>query len=658
MILNRNCLRKKQPRVVGAMSIYCLGRNASFHIWTDLQQNICKRPRKPVLGADLGHVNHGRLLVRKSEALVKTARCRYEMVQLANHGPQLSRSLLSVHQGVRALSRHQCDLPEQPHAEAVFIIGDPRESIVGRVQLSLAHVTPPTTCSDSACSVLGLGQILHSSDFLQQDRDFLPHEIGWVTGFVHPIGIQPNLLSHLAFGINRRIGQLPDEPQTGSSFGHDLRKLPQHQSSASPTHLSILATHDVQRSESIRSELRRALSAFSIPISSTYITSAQKLSAVIAISFAFFVAEIAIGFKTGSLALVADAFHYLNDLIGFVVALAAILVTQRATSPKDFSFGWARASLLGAFFNGVFLLALGVSIFLQSIERFVSIQRVEDPRLVLIMGCIGFTLNVLSAALLGHEHHGHDHGHGHGHNHTHSDHIHDHSHNNNPTDDPELAQEEGLSHSHGILHDHVQTATDVEHSHRPTNIEMGTISTESTDQIPMTPISAHANHRHNIAKLSSSGRDLGMMGALIHVIGDALNNIGVIIAALVIMLTKYEGRFYADPGVSLGISMMILLSSIPLVRNSGKILMQSAPRGVDFDDVKHDLERIPGIESVHELHIWRLDQKKSIASAHVVVSEDDMSSFMDNAKTIKECLHAYGIHSDESHAPETMVFSS
>lgn len=171
------------------------------------------------------------------------------------------------------------------------------------------------------------------------------------------------------------------------------------------------------------------------------------------------------------------------------------------------------------------------------------------------------------------------------------------------------------------------------------------MSTESADLAPMTPISAHANHRHNIAKLSAPGRDLGIMGALIHVISDALNNIGVIIAALVIMLTKYEARFYADPGVSLGISLMILLSSIPLVKNSGKILMQSAPRGVDFDDVKHDLEKIPGIESVHELHIWRLDQQKAIASAHVVVSEDNVTSFMETSKTVKECLHAYGVHS-------------
>ena len=55
--------------------------------------------------------------------------------------------------------------------------------------------------------------------------------------------------------------------------------------------------------------------------------------------------------------------------------------------------------------------------------------------------------------------------------------------------------------------------------------------------------------------------------------------------------------------------------------------------------------QIPGVESVHELHVWRLDQKKSIASAHIVVSDPDVASFVDKAKTIRECLHAYGIHS-------------
>ncbi|KAI1161085.1 cation efflux protein [Nemania serpens] len=342
------------------------------------------------------------------------------------------------------------------------------------------------------------------------------------------------------------------------------------------------------------------------------LTSKQKLIGVICISFSFFVAEIAVAFYTKSLALLADAFHYLNDLIGFVIALAAIIVSERAKSPQDFSFGWARAQLLGAFFNGVFLLALGLSIFLQSIERFVSIQPVESPKLVLVIGSVGLALNLLSASLL-HEHHGHDHG-GHGHGHSHS-HIVDNS------------------HEHGHSHSHV-------------NIEAAIPSRQSfSDDILLTPISAHAEHRHTIIKLQAPGRDLGMMGVLVHVLGDALNNLAVIIAALVIWLTNSPSRFYADPGVSTAISILILLSAIPLVRNSGKILMQSAPHGVDLDDVKHDLEKIPGIESVHELHIWRLDQKKAIASAHVVVSNNEMADFMDQAKTVTECLHAYGIHS-------------
>ncbi|KAK5628427.1 hypothetical protein RRF57_004142 [Xylaria bambusicola] len=360
------------------------------------------------------------------------------------------------------------------------------------------------------------------------------------------------------------------------------------------------------------------------------LTSKQKLIAVICISFLFFVAEIAglfkrsgliltcppVAFYTRSLALLADAFHYLNDLIGFIIALTAILVSEKAKSPQNFSFGWARAQLLGAFFNGVFLLALGLSIFLQSIERFISIQPVDNPKLVLIIGSVGLTLNILSATLL-HEHHGHDHGgHSHGHSHSHT---------------------EGHSHDHGEEHGH---------SHGPANVEAAPPSREqSMENIVLTPLSAHAEHRHTIIKLQAPGRDLGIMGVLIHVISDALNNIAVIIAALVIWLTDSPKRFYVDPGVSTAISILILLSSIPLVKNSGKILMQSAPLGVDLDDVKHDLEKIPGIESVHELHIWRLDQKKAIASAHVVVSGNDMTEFMDQAKTVKECLHAYGIHS-------------
>lgn len=100
-----------------------------------------------------------------------------------------------------------------------------------------------------------------------------------------------------------------------------------------------------------------------------------------------------------------------------------------------------------------------------------------------------------------------------------------------------------------------------------------------------------------------------MMGVLLHVLCDAANNLGVMAAALVIWLAKYDGRYYADPGVSMGIGLMIILSSIPLgmllymfpfqdsahaciVRRSGHILLESAPTGVDPSDVQHDLEKV------------------------------------------------------------------
>ncbi|KAH8635052.1 hypothetical protein IG631_10453 [Alternaria alternata] len=273
-----------------------------------------------------------------------------------------------------------------------------------------------------------------------------------------------------------------------------------------------------------------------------------------------------------------DLATQLNDLIGFIVALVAVQVTDRKTSPPDLSFGWARASLLGAFFNGSFLFALGISIALQSIERFISIERVQNPKLVLIIGCVGLFLNIISALFL----HEHDHDHG---------------------------------------------------------------SVGNSDEESMSTTPTHENHLHLIAKPKRHGMDLGILGVLIHVIGDAINNIGVIISAVIIWFVKSPNRFYVDPAVSMWIAIMILLTAIPLTKRSGKILLQSAPLGVKIEDVKHDLEAIPGVLSVHELHVWRLDQKKAVASAHIVVTDQDIASFMKKAKVFSECLHAYGIHS-------------
>ena len=62
-------------------------------------------------------------------------------------------------------------------------------------------------------------------------------------------------------------------------------------------------------------------------------------------------------------------------------------------------------------------------------------------------------------------------------------------------------------------------------------------------------------------------------------------------------------------------------------------------------ELTDNCNQVPGVHSVHELHIWRLNQYKNVASAHIVVDDTTAGSFTDKARVIMECLHAYGIHS-------------
>ncbi|KAK3306985.1 cation efflux family-domain-containing protein [Chaetomium strumarium] len=330
----------------------------------------------------------------------------------------------------------------------------------------------------------------------------------------------------------------------------------------------------------------------------------QKVTAAITISFAFFLFEIGVAFKTGSLALMADAFHYLSDIASFAVTLTAIIMSEKSQHRQDFSYGWQRARLLGGFFNGAVLLALGIGIFIQSVERFVTLRDIEHAKLVLITGCVGFGLNAASALFL-HEHH---------HHHHHPD--------PDPTQEPDFEISSGSSSTSGIV-----------------------CPTRTPEQQPSRRRNCHAGHRHVRHSVKPPGRDLGMVGAFLHVIGDMATNLGVILAAAVMWKTSSPARFYADPAIGMAIALLIFFSAVPLVRRSGEILLQSAPEGVKLEDIKHDIEKIPGVHGVHELHVWRLDQKKAVASAHILVSDPDVARFMETAETIRECLHAYGIHS-------------
>ena len=162
--------------------------------------------------------------------------------------------------------------------------------------------------------------------------------------------------------------------------------------------------------------------------------------------------------------------------------------------------------------------------------------------------------------------------------------------------------------------------------------------------------SLHAGHKYNQPKeKGQSHGDLNMRGVFLHVMGDALGNIGVIGSALFIWLTNYSWRFYADPAISIVITGVILASAIPLCKAASRILLQAAPVDISIDDIKRDIEELPGILSCHDLHVWQLSDVKMIASLHVQVEFDfkgeGSARYMALARQVRRCLHGHGIHS-------------
>src|ERR1700759_4493468 len=117
------------------------------------------------------------------------------------------------------------------------------------------------------------------------------------------------------------------------------------------------------------------------------LSKSRRMQILLAIDVVFFLIELITGYVVHSLALQADAFHMLNDVLSLCVGLWAVKVANQRGSSKTFTYGWQRAETLGALVNGVFLVALCVTIFLEAIERFANPQHVKNPQVLLIVGC-------------------------------------------------------------------------------------------------------------------------------------------------------------------------------------------------------------------------------------------------------------------------------
>jgi cobalt-zinc-cadmium efflux system protein len=121
--------------------------------------------------------------------------------------------------------------------------------------------------------------------------------------------------------------------------------------------------------------------------------------------------------------------------------------------------------------------------------------------------------------------------------------------------------------------------------------------------------------------LLESGRkdSLNVRGAWLHVLGDTLGSVGVITAGA---LMWGFGWYWADPIASIMVAILIVYSSIRLLKEAVSVLMEGTPAHIDPDKVRHTLRVIPAVQDIHDLHIWTITSGMESMSCHVVASPD------------------------------------
>ncbi|XP_075060315.1 proton-coupled zinc antiporter SLC30A1 [Mixophyes fleayi] len=406
-------------------------------------------------------------------------------------------------------------------------------------------------------------------------------------------------------------------------------------------------------------------------------SSRVRLMCMLSLTFIFFVVEVVVSRITGSLAMLSDSFHMLSDVIALVVGLIAVRFAQKTRSTDKNTFGWIRAGVMGALVNAIFLTALCFTIVLEAIERFTEPQAIEQPLVVIGVGAGGLLINLIGLCMFRDSAgagHGHSHGGGGG-----GGSGHGHSHGGKKRSRDRAAGD-------GAALDREETNNLVENSPSVPGVE---VVPGKHDALAETPVEERSNGnivQNSVTEMHEDGTQLNMRGVFLHVLGDALGSVIVVLNALVFYFVfnpcladekcinpcvhdhctdhaevnhtsaalngsteepqmKLAGPcwvLYLDPSLCVIMVCILLYTTYPLLKESALILLQTVPKQIDIFSLKQKLRSLEGVEAVHELHIWQLAESRIIATAHIKCQ--DPAAYMDVAKRIKDFFHDEGIH--------------
>jgi cation diffusion facilitator family transporter len=307
---------------------------------------------------------------------------------------------------------------------------------------------------------------------------------------------------------------------------------------------------------------------------------------VLAVTLVTMVAEIAGGWWTGSMALLADGWHMGTHALALAVAAAAYALARRHAGDMRFSFGTWKIEVLGSFASALVLGMVSIGIVAESAMRLWRAEPIAIET-ALFVAVSGLVVNLLSAWLLhgadgdaAHAGHRHGHHHGHGHDHPHDRHDHPHEHHHDVAQAAQAAGRDGSA----------------AHASGPDGS------------------AAHGGHDGSAAH---GGHDLNLRAAYVHVLADALTSvlaIGALGAAL------WLGWWWLDPLVGVLGAVVIAVWAVGLMRESSAVLLDREMDHPLARRIREDLES-DGDATVADLHLWRVGRDQFAAIACLVADE-------------------------------------